>query len=312
MKKYLWIDTDLGADCDDVGAIALANILQNQGLTKILGVSHTTSIIYGPACVDAINLYYGNQNIPICATSRVDFCNQNTNIYAEKMAQQFLNRYKCRNEVPDAVYSMREIFNSVEDQSIVLVCIGQLNNIADLLDSPRDEKIPLTGEELVLRKISRLVIMGGLFSEDGKKILFHGNNYELEYNIVCDITSAQRVSKLKIPTYFCDFLLGYEILTGRKLLLENDLTNPVTFAYHYFSNKPRESWDLLALWYAVFQDDKYLKASLPGDVYIDNQGATKFQLNPLGYHHIVHLQTKRECIEKTLDEILNGGIYEKV
>ena len=33
MKKVLFIDTDLGGDCDDVGAVALANIFKNNGLS---------------------------------------------------------------------------------------------------------------------------------------------------------------------------------------------------------------------------------------------------------------------------------------
>ena len=32
MKEKLFIDTDLGGDCDDVGALALANIFKNKGL----------------------------------------------------------------------------------------------------------------------------------------------------------------------------------------------------------------------------------------------------------------------------------------
>ena len=36
MSIKLLIDTDLGGDCDDVGAIALANILQNKSKTITL------------------------------------------------------------------------------------------------------------------------------------------------------------------------------------------------------------------------------------------------------------------------------------
>ena len=35
MSIKLLIDTDLGGDCDDVGAIALANILQNKNKVEI-------------------------------------------------------------------------------------------------------------------------------------------------------------------------------------------------------------------------------------------------------------------------------------
>ena len=48
-KKLLIIDTDIGGDCDDAGALALANIFKNEGLIDLLGMTLTTSAPYGPA-----------------------------------------------------------------------------------------------------------------------------------------------------------------------------------------------------------------------------------------------------------------------
>ena len=73
MKKILFIDTDMGGDCDDVGAIALANILKNENLIEIAGITHTTSLPWGPACIDIVNRYYGNPNILVGATKRKNY-----------------------------------------------------------------------------------------------------------------------------------------------------------------------------------------------------------------------------------------------
>ena len=63
--KNIIIDTDIGPDCDDVGALAMLNIYANQGLCRILGVSHCTSNPYGAGTIDVINRYYGRPDVAI-------------------------------------------------------------------------------------------------------------------------------------------------------------------------------------------------------------------------------------------------------
>lgn len=60
MKNKIIIDTDLGCDCDDAAAIALANILHNQGAGELLGVTYSLAEREGAACIDVINGYYHN------------------------------------------------------------------------------------------------------------------------------------------------------------------------------------------------------------------------------------------------------------
>ena len=55
----LIIDTDLGFDVDDAGAVAVANHLQDIGACEILGIVHNTGFYYGICGVDVINNYYG-------------------------------------------------------------------------------------------------------------------------------------------------------------------------------------------------------------------------------------------------------------
>ena len=92
-KKLLIIDTDIGGDCDDAGALALANIFKNEGLIDLLGMTFTTSTPYGPASISAINRFYGNDDIEIASTSRKHFCDINVNPFQKELALSFPNKY---------------------------------------------------------------------------------------------------------------------------------------------------------------------------------------------------------------------------
>ena len=52
------LDTDIGPDCDDVGAISVLHALANNGETEILGIMCCTSSQWGAPCINAIKTYY--------------------------------------------------------------------------------------------------------------------------------------------------------------------------------------------------------------------------------------------------------------
>ena len=56
--RQLIIDTDLGFDCDDAGALAFANILHNEGAVSLLAVTHSVNRQIGAAAIRNINTYY--------------------------------------------------------------------------------------------------------------------------------------------------------------------------------------------------------------------------------------------------------------
>lgn len=314
MKKVLFIDTDLGGDCDDVGAVALANIFKNNDIIEIAGMTHTTSLPWGPACIEIINKFYNNDSIPIGATSRVNYCVENTNKFAEKMANAFSHTLKDREKVVDSVKFIRETLSNAEDNSITFVCIGQLNNASDLLDSSPDEISYLSGIELVRQKVKEFVIMGGLFKSDNEKIMFCGSEYNREYNILTDIKSAQNfIKKVPVKTIFSDFKVGYQIHTAKPLLDKKDMKHPVTFAYTLFQDCPRESWDLLAVWYAALEDETMFDVSNEGTIIIKDDAETIFDESQRSNHYYLRLNNSIEYIVNRIDNLLDGGkVYEKI
>ena len=307
-SKQIIIDTDLGGDCDDVGAISLANIMHNQGLIDIKAITYTTSLEWGPLCVDAINHYYGNDDILVGVTSRTNFCEENTNKYAEKMSEAFYHNVKNRKDFMDSVRLMRKVLAEAEDNSITLAFIGQLNNGADLLDSMPDDLSPLSGLELVAKKVSEVVIMGGLFKEENETVYFCGYPYEKEYNIICDIESSQKfIKNLPCKVVFNDFKVGYQIHTGKPLLDAKDMSHPITFAYSLFQNSPRESWDLLTVWYAALGVSDLFTLSNSGTVEVLDNGITIFTENSEGRHYYTRLSKDINYTTKRIDDVLEGG-----
>ena len=59
----------------------------------------------------------------------------------------------------DALTVLRETLSEAEDNSVVIVSLGFLHNIAQLLKSPADEISSLTGVELVRKKVKKIVFL---------------------------------------------------------------------------------------------------------------------------------------------------------
>jgi hypothetical protein len=59
------IDSDIGPDCDDSGAVAVANALVNMHEAEVLAMACCTSSDYGAPCLASLNAYFGHPDIPV-------------------------------------------------------------------------------------------------------------------------------------------------------------------------------------------------------------------------------------------------------
>ncbi|KAF7196023.1 hypothetical protein HII31_02649 [Pseudocercospora fuligena] len=66
--KAIIIDTDIMGDVDDIGALAVANVLYNCGMADLKAVMINTNSSYGSLATSAINTYFGNGDVPIAAS----------------------------------------------------------------------------------------------------------------------------------------------------------------------------------------------------------------------------------------------------
>lgn len=262
----LILDTDLGGDCDDAGALALLHNLLKQGKAECLAITTCSSAIYSATTIQYMNECFGRGNIPLGKNEAKPFLETaNFHLYAEPLSEEYLENHGLP-KIENAVRLLRRKLS--ENKNVTLVTIGMLNNIADLLRSEADDISPLNGIELVEKHVNALFAMGGNFED-----LNHS-----EWNIACDVESARHVSEnFPRPIVFSGFELGMKIYTGRRLG-EKGKDNPFYKAYEimckaYKSDGVyRDSWDPITVYAAVETDTPYITKSEPLTVRFDEIG----------------------------------------
>jgi len=293
------LDTDIGPDCDDAGAVAVLHALERAGKARIVGMTHCTSSKWGAACLDALNCYYGRGDVPVGTLKRLPgFLDDNAQYakYNKLVAESYPNRYAGGEEAPDATELHRELLAKEEDGSVVFVAIGPLVNLRNLLESGPDAHSALSGEELVARKAKHLVVMGGRFPE-GK-----------EWNFEMHPESAAYVAE-RWPTAvtFTGFEIGAEIRTGSRLHTDVPADHPVRKSYNAWYGSEggiRESWDLTAVLYAAEGAGEYWDV-VRGFAEVDGgDGSNRWRADPEGPHRYLVRKMAPEKLTDLLDEWL--------
>lgn len=222
-------DTDMCTDVDDVGALAILHKLSDEGLANILAVVYNEVHKRGVAAIDAINTWYGRGDIPIGAYKKT-LKDPDYSSYLAAVAKYENDTPSDLSKVPDALDVYVNTLKAQKDNSVTIVSVGFLNNLADLLRAE---------PELVERKVKKLVVMAGVSGDN-----FNTVRHDL-------VGEAQKVLE-DWPTLVVISPIGEDIYTG--VVLENVEDNPVRTAYYKWFNSSfqgRSSWDLLAVLYAV-------------------------------------------------------------
>ena len=307
--KNILLDTDIGPDCDDVAAVALLNLYADAGLCNILGIGHCTSNPYGAGAVDAICRYYGRPDVQIGTFSGKGFLtDEKCMIYNRKLTMTLPNRYR-ETHPEDAVKMYRRILSEQPDASVDFISIGPMNNLSDLLNSEPDRYSALSGIELVRKKVIRLVAMAGIFRcasetlcQKAKEITGREIEDTREYNVVCDIPAAQNVaSNWPTPKEYFGFEAGL-LETGGPLQKHPDANHPVKLAYKlYTEDGNRYSWDPLTVEYAIVPDCRHYQKSVPGTVYFDDLGRTRWEASDDGNDCYVEWAQPADVIAKDIN-----------
>jgi inosine-uridine nucleoside N-ribohydrolase len=243
----LIFDTDMGPDYDDVGALALLHALADSGQVKLLAVVSSNRDERAVPCIEVINTFFGRPGLPSGAPKSeggVSLTTWHRVKWTDVLPEKYPHRTAKTSDAPDAVKVYRQILGRQPDNSVVICTAGFFTNLKDLLLSGADEYSPLTGRELVERKVKRLVSMAGLFPE-GK-----------EFNVYCDAPASVIVME-QWPTeiVLSGFEIGNVIFTGKQLVQSPVKNSPVKEAYElcFAEGDPdgRMSWDLTAALVAV-------------------------------------------------------------
>ena len=313
-KIKILFDTDIGGDCDDAGAMAVMHELANRRECEILAVTHCCAGPYNAGCIDAINRYFGRPDIPVGVFHPEDnVITHWRDIYARSVAERFPNRFSGGEKCPGTVEIMRKTLAAAKDGEVTLVVTGALHSMRRLLESAPDQISPLSGAELICRKICRTVIMGGRFHKHWPEPIVLGGGYvvDSEFNIACDIPAAQKVcDQWPGELIFCSYEIGFALHTGVQLQTQANPENPVRVAYEVWGQQSgevgRESWDPATMLYAIRPDVGYWKLHEYGRIRTADNGVTTWDKDPSARHTFLVENAPLEEVRRILDELLDA------
>ncbi len=291
-------DTDLGADIDDALALAIIHALQARGRCRLVAVTLTNEEPRAAALVDAIDTFYGHGDVPIGAARNGKSAGSR---YLETAESRDGDRFRYPRKVqsgkdlPAAVDVLRRVLADQPDGSVVICQVGLSSNLAALLQTGPDQASPLSGPELVKRKVKLLSVMGGAF------VPIEGNARYAEYNIKGDLPASRRLAAdWPTPIVWSGFEIGLAVPYPASSI-EHDYGyvehHPIAEAYRLYDKMPydRPSWDLTAVLYGLLPDRGYFDLSPPGRVTVEEDGATRFEMQEGGPHRYLILRPEQRA-----------------
>jgi hypothetical protein len=161
----LIIDSGMAIDVDDVGAHAALWAMANRGEVNVLALICSSANDYSCPAMRVIANYYNHPNVPIGAHmgSTPNTGGSNTSAYTQQITNQFGAPGDIRSNYPDAVTVYRQALAAAADNSVYILANGYYQPLQGLLQSQPDAISPLTGLQLVTKKVRRLVSNGGWF-----------------------------------------------------------------------------------------------------------------------------------------------------
>lgn len=278
-------ETDLTLDVDDVGALAVLHGLQTEGHVNLLGVCYNEVHPMAPGAIDAINTFYHRGTIPI-GIYRKELVEPDPSDYFSKELDFDVDNMvhdPFDNIVADAVAVYKHLLKNQDDNSVVIISVGFLNNLHDLIKDPE-------GFELVRNKVKLLAVMGGLHN-DGFNFVRHELVNQTQYVI-------ENWPGTLVTTH-----VGGDMITGETLTSSTPTNNPVRRAYelewHQGPNIGRSSWDGVTTLYAVF-GNRYFKEEWEGSGSLNNGYSWSFSAGHRGYAAPLNNKEVEDEIERLM------------
>ena len=251
------LDTDMGSDCDDAGALALLHRYADLGQAEIIGCIYSSGKVpYGAGITEAINIWYGRPDIPIGAYYGNEVGDPVDKMTAGKLVRDtvaFGNSIIFNTDTEEQTRLSRRLLSEQEDGSVTYITIGHTKGLYELLVSNPDDISPLSGRELVKRKVSRWIALGALNANN------EGNYFVRDWNFFFNETAPYTgylVENFPVTVFYID--AGTNVMTG-KSLKHTPPGNIVRTVYRdwlwevqrYTLDDQRPSWDLAAVNFAV-------------------------------------------------------------
>jgi len=294
------IDTDLSRWWDDATAVGMANVMEQRGQVRILGVMSDIQNPVAVAAIDAINTAYGHRNIPIGAVANSD-ANTAPHGYSDVLAGRLPHSIRNSDHVPGAVALYRQLLARQPDHSVTVVSIGGYTNLAGLLSSKPGQGSSLGGRALVAAKVKRLVIEDGLFPNGGPPF----TNQKLDLAAASAVVAG---AGWPTPAAWVDGLTGIQTQVGGMLCTTTPPNHPMRIVYEalFGCGPPKDGdWDGPTMLYAINgRQSVFSELGQGGAAAINAQGGLSWQTNPGRpydvYVHVIDQQTLNSQIDQLL------------
>lgn len=298
-KVRVILDTDMGPDYDDVGAIAMLHAFADSGYVTILGTIASTRYEGVASVLNIFNTYFHRPDIPVGVPKQWAYAEKDKQHWTDSLIARYPHTIKTNEEVPDAVSLYRKILAEQPDNSVTIITIGFFTNLNNLLHSGPDQYSRLNGMELVKKKVKNLVSMAGKFPE-GK-----------EFNVYKDAAAAYALFKgWPKPVLFTGWEIGQQLRTGLKLIDNAVIHNsPVKDVYRISipqaasDLKGRMSWDQTAVLIAVKGYNDFFSVQ-KGTVRISKDGSNKWQDKPDGQAAYVTPKMPYEQLAAYIEQLM--------
>ena len=252
-KIWAILDTDIGSSTDDLIALNTLYEADRAGLLDLKAVMVSRMGLCCLQLTDIMNTYYGFSDVEIGGVHDgvlnppvfIDYWKITDPItYTDEPTFRRTLSDDRLQALPAADKLYRKWLSQAKDQSVAIFSIGFVTNLSRLLQSGADEYSPLSGVELVQRKVKALYVQGGHF----------GKAMEPDYNFTQDKANAKvLMEKWPVDIYFSPQETGdvfeyrpEDVLADLEKAGQTD--SPLYHAYsHHNCNTGQRMWDVCAV-----------------------------------------------------------------
>ena len=307
-KPLIIFDTDMDTDCDDAGALGLLLKYVKNNKVDFLGIIADTPTEYAAPCCEAICNWYGIE-VPIGAVStekyKADprfesYRKHRAGISEEKYYNAILSKRvgKTDKDYTPAATLYRKLLANAPDNGVTVVCVGLFTAVYELFKTQGDEISPLSGTELFAKKVKCVVSMGNADYPEQEKFNF---NYKMD-----KVSSIEFFKKCPVSVYISK--MGTDIITGKYFSAKLPNEHPLRIAYESFMGGEgigRQSWDLIALLYAIKPNSGNFETKTYGTVKF-NGNKTYWKQDCERQDFVINLTLSDKEITSALEYLLNG------
>lgn len=281
------LDADIGSSTDDLLAMDMLYKYMDEGRANLLAIMVDRPGKVNAEITDVFNTFYGYPDIPIGITSKgadaevfIDYS------VVTKKDENFQRTIKDADKLPESLELYRKILSAQPDNSVVIIATGFVTNLARLMESKGDKYSPLSGMELIKRKVKAMYLQAGAFYATD----------ESDYNIPSDKAAGKIVCE-NWPTniYLSPMEVGAMVDYPAKHILA-DLADfekhPLKTIYSKcFTDTGQRMWDVNAVIQCIEGNDFYT-LSMPCKLKINDEGFVEYRLAKDGnaYYQITNRQ----------------------